>query len=344
VEHPTTRRERTHRGIDAAIMWRLGAARYEPSLSPGHAPVRPEEFWSATSVARPAPVSVTGRWPRWDGEELRLEAPSQGPGGHPGASKLIATARINERAAGGAPMVLIVHGYAVPIPFWDAMQARRLRAAGAHTVLIDLPFHLRRRVPRRKSGDGYFGADPARIRATVRQSVEDAAALVAWARATVTPDVRVLGVSLGGLVASLLAAQVELEGAVIVAPFCDPPATFLERLPRNARRRLGLSRTSGGTWGADPAAARAMLDDALAPIVPRNLVPRTPPERITLVRPELDGIVGEAPIAELAARWDVELWDYPYGHITVMNAPGIGSRIRSRLLEDVAEPLVSATG
>lgn len=326
-------RPRAHRAIDATVMWRLGAAHYDTSSTAASEPVVPRQFWDDSAVRNPAAVSVAGSWQHRDGTELRLEAPSAGPGGHPGAGKLIATARLAPGAAPDAPMVLIVHGYAVPIPFWDALQARSLRRRGAHTMLIDLPFHLRRRMPGRHSGDGFFGTDPARIRATVRQSVEDAAALVAWARREVTPSVAVLGVSLGGLVATLLAAEIELDAAVAVAPFCDAPATLIERMPRNARRRIGLSATSGGAWGADPAAARALLDEALAPIVPRNLVPRTSPARITLVRPELDMIVGPEPIAELAATWGTDLWDYPFGHITVMNAPHIGSRIRDRLLE-----------
>jgi pimeloyl-ACP methyl ester carboxylesterase len=198
---------------------------------------------------------------------------------------------------------------------------------------IDLPFHLRRRMPGHSSGDGYFGTDPARIRATVRQSVEDAAALVAWARANVTPTVAVMGVSLGGLISTLLAAQVPLDSVMAVAPLCDPPVTFLEHMPSRLARRLGLNATSGGAWGSDRGEARAMLDAALAPLVPRNFVPRTDPANITLVRPELDIIVGPGPIADLAAAWGAELWDYPYGHITVMNAPGVGARIRDRLLD-----------
>jgi pimeloyl-ACP methyl ester carboxylesterase len=333
VEKRTTRRDRAHRGVDAAVLWRLGASRYETSLPLERDGVAPLDFWEASRVHDPAPVTVTGQWEHGDSREMRLEGPSIGPGGHPGARKLIATAHLTHAAVAEAPMVLIIHGYAVPIPFWDALQARSLRRRGAHTMLIDLPFHLRRRVPGRHSGDGFFGTDPAHIRASVRQSVEDAAAMVAWARREVTPAVAVLGVSLGGLLAALLAAEVELDCAVAVAPFCDPPATFLERMPLNARRRLGLSAKSGGTWGSDPASARAMLDAALAPIVPRNLVPLTPPERITLVRPVLDSIVGPQPVADLAAAWGAELWDYPHGHITIMNAPGIGSRIRDRLLE-----------
>jgi pimeloyl-ACP methyl ester carboxylesterase len=329
----TERRDRAHRGVDSAVLWRLGAMRYETAGTQLRDPVGAADFWAASRVQRPAPVAVTADWKHSRSRQLRLEATSTGPGDHPGARKLIATAHLNLAGAPDAPMILLVHGYAVPLPFWDALQARSLRARGAHTMLLDLPFHLRRRVPGRSSGDGFFGTDPAWIRGTVQQSVEDAAALVAWARRHVTPTVAVMGVSLGGLVASLLAAQVRMDSVVAVAPLCDPPATFLENMPRNLARRLGLSATSGGTWGDDRAQARSMLDATLAPLVLRNLVPRTPPANITLVRPQLDLIVGPQPIADLAAAWGVELWDYPHGHITVMNARGIGSRIRDRLLE-----------
>lgn len=330
--HPR-RRDRAHVGLDTAVLWRLGALRYETAGDLQRDPVPPQAFWDASRVHHPAAVEAAGGWQHRDSRELRLEAISSGPGDHPGARKLIATAHLRPDLGPDAPMVLMLHGYAVPMPFWDAVQARRLRRLGAHSARLDLPFHLRRRMPSLGSGDGFFGTDPDRIRGTIRQSVEDAAAIVAWARAEVTPAVAVLGVSLGGLVACLLAAQLELDSVLAVAPLCDPPSTFLENMPPNLARRVGLTRTSGGAWGADRADARAMLDAALAPLVPRNFVPRTKPENITLVRPQLDRIVGPQPIAELAAAWGTELWDYPYGHITVMNARGVGSRIRHRLLE-----------
>ncbi|MDQ6847665.1 MAG: hypothetical protein M3019_08820 [Candidatus Dormibacteraeota bacterium] len=327
------RRDRAHRGVDSAVLWRLGALRYETQGTQARDGVHPQAFWDESRVAHPAAVRATAQWEHRHATELRLEGQSDGPGGHPGASKLIATAHITHGLGAGAPMILLVHGYAVPVPALDALVARKLRAQGTHTMRIDLPFHLRRRMPGHSSGDGFFGTDPARIRATVRQAVEDAAALVAWARANVTPTVAVMGVSLGGLVTSLLAAQVPLESVMAVAPLCDPPLTFLEHMPPRLARQLGLNSTSGGAWGDNRHEARAMLDAALAPLVPRNFSPRTAPENITLVRPELDIIVGPQPIADLAAAWGAELWDYPYGHITVMNAPGVGARIRDRLLD-----------
>lgn len=327
------RRDRAHVGIDSAVLWRLGALRYETAGSPVGEPVSPQEFWDASRVHRPAAVAVMGQWEHRRSREVRLEAASAGPGDHPGARKLIATAHLRPSLAAGAPMVIILHGYAVPVPYWDALQARTLRGMGAHSLRLDLPLHLRRRIPGHVSGDGFFGTDPARIRASIRQSVEDAAAVVAWVRAEVTPTVAVMGVSLGGLVTALLATQVALDSVVAVAPLCDPPATFLENMPPKLARRLGLTTTSGGAWGADRAEARAMLDATLAPLVPRNFLPRTSPENITFVRPELDRIVGPQPIADLAQAWGAELWDYPYGHITVMNARGVSPRIRDRLLE-----------
>jgi pimeloyl-ACP methyl ester carboxylesterase len=327
------RRDRAHRGVDTAVLWRLGALRYETQADLVRDAVHPQAFWDESRVNEPERLAVTGRWEHRHGTELRLEGPSHGLGGHPGASKVIATVHLTRGLPPDAPMVLIVHGYAVPMPLLDALVARALRARGTHSMRIDLPFHLRRRMPGRNSGDGYFGTDPSRIRATVRQSVEDAAAVVAWARANVTPTMAVMGVSLGGLVTTLLAAQVPIESVMAVAPLCDPPLTFLEHMPPQLARRIGLNATSGGAWGVDRDEARAMLDAALAPLVPRNFVPRTNPANITLVRPELDIIVGPRPIADLAAAWGAEMWDYPYGHITVMNAPGVGARIRDRLLD-----------
>lgn len=331
------RSARVHAAVDTAVRWRLGASRYETDVAPGVEVPAPDLFWSASRVAGPAPIGVTGRWRHRHSRELRLEGLSNGPGTHRGASGVIATAQLADGLPDGAPLILIVHGYAVPVPFWDVLQARALRRAGAHTMLIDLPFHLRRRAPGRRSGDGFFSADPAHILATIRQSVEDAAALVAWARRDVTPCVGVVGVSLGGLVGALLAARVPLDAAMLVAPLCDAPSTFMQMLPRNAQRRLGIRGGRGGQWGADRTSARERLDAALAPIVPRNLVPATQPSRITLVHPQHDRIVGAEPVAELARAWGVEMWDYPYGHITVMNAPGIGARMRERVMDTLLD-------
>src|ERR1039457_1370838 len=191
----------------------------------------PFTFWEQSRLHNPHAIRVNREWesldgPRW--RELELEGDSEGPGGHWGSRHLLATAHIR-REPGPAPFVLLLHGYAVPQTTYDRWLAKEMRLRGAHTARLDLPYHLRRTLPGQRSGDGYFSLDPAHIRAVVRQSVEDAAAVIAWARAEVSPSVSVVGVSLGGLIATLLAAHLELDRVIAVAPFSDPATTPPQR-------------------------------------------------------------------------------------------------------------------
>ncbi|MFN2569159.1 MAG: alpha/beta fold hydrolase [Candidatus Dormibacteria bacterium] len=326
------------RSLDAAVHWRLGKVPFDVPQGLTFEAVDPEGFWRDSRVLHPRPVQLV-RHLGVGGNGTRLvdlEGSSSGPGRHPGAAKLIARARL-QPAGVEAPLVLILHGFAVPAPIYDERYARMFAASGAHAVRLDLPFHLRRRVRDRCSGAGFFGADLELVRGSIRQSVEDAAAIVAWSRSRLTSRVLILGFSLGGLVALLLAAQTEVDGLVAVVPFCDPPHTFLERLPGRARRKIGLVGGSGGVWGSDTDAARAVLDASLAPLVPANLKPLTAGGIMTLISAGLDTVVGPGPIHELGARWDAEVWDYPrHGHMSVLSARGLAARIHRRLLPERA--------
>jgi pimeloyl-ACP methyl ester carboxylesterase len=169
--------------------------------------------------------------------------------------------------------------------------------------------------------------------------VEDAAAIIAWARAEVSPSVSVVGVSLGGLIATQLAAQLELDRVIAVAPFCDPAATLSQRPPTPSLRHLGMIGDYSGSWGSDRAGAGLFLQSTLAPLVARNLTPpRTPGNRITLVRAMQDLVVGPDPVTELADAWQTDLWTYPHGHMTVMSAHGIARRITERATSRDDEP------
>jgi hypothetical protein len=95
------------------------------------------------------------------------------------------------------------------------------------------------------------------------------------------------------------------------------------------------------SWGLDRAAAGRFLHATLAPLVARNLTPRTPGDRITLVRAMQDLVVGADPVTQLAAAWQTELWTYPHGHMTVMSASGIARRIADRATAPPPEPGLS---
>jgi hypothetical protein len=322
------------RAMDAGVRWRLARLPVETPASGSWAPVDPHAFWEASRLHDLAQVTV-GPVLRRDagGVEVRdLSGPSRGPGTDPGSSRWEATAHLWPGRR-DLPFVLVIHGLAAPSPWYEERRCRALTLGGAHAARIDLPLHLRRRRPGSRSGEGFIQADLTWTREIVRQSVEDSAAVLAWAHREVSDRVAVCGTSLGGLVALLLAAQLELDGVVALAPFCDPASTVLHNLPRRTRRAVGLDGDGGGVWGPDRDHARQVVEAALAPIVARTFSPpATPGERIAIVRPTLDGVVGDAPMAELAAVWGSELWSYPQGHVSVLNAPGLAARVRDWLV------------
>jgi len=329
--------------MDRFAHLRLTTVAVSHPASIDRSPADPAEFWEASRVRSARAVWVARDrdaldGPRW--RELELEGDSEGPGTHWGSRHLVATAHVRASSE-PAPFVLLFHGYAAPQTAYDRWLARQMRLRGAHTARLDLPYHLRRTPPGAGSGDGFFSIDPAHIRAVVRQSVEDAAAIVAWARENVSPTVSVVGVSLGGLIATLLAALVDLDRVIAVAPFCDPAASLSLRPPVPSLRHLGMLGDDGASWGPDRVSAGLVLQSTLAPLIARNLTPRTPGGRITLVRAMQDLVVGADPVTALAEAWQTELWTYPHGHITVMSAGGIARRISEAATTIPGEPTLA---
>jgi predicted alpha/beta-hydrolase family hydrolase len=330
---------RLWRGIDRAVRWRLGQILAQSHLDGalGEPPGRidPREFWQASRVAAPVRLSAHERRRKGAVRVLDLAGPSDGPGDHPGSRRLRARAFLHGSSGDGL-LVLLLHGYAAPVPYYEDYHARLLLRRGVSAARLDLPFHLGRRVRRRPAGHGFFSADASHTVAVIRQGVEDAAAVVAWAKREVTPRVAVLGFSLGGLVGCLLAAQIELDALVAVTPPCDLPAIVLEHSPLRFRRLTGISADGSGLFGADAATARRVLEEAMAPVVPRRLALATPPDRVTLVAALHDQIVGVGPVRDLASTWGTECWDYSRGHVTVLSTRGVTARLHDQLLRDRA--------
>jgi dienelactone hydrolase len=328
---------RLSRTVDHAVLWRLGRIGMHAGPAPAGTHAGIDAFWAASRVLDPAAVSArpaAQRRGRGTARLLEISAASDGPGDHPGRSSVVG--RVAVHPDPGAPAVLLLHGYAAPSAYYEDHHMRLLLRRGLSAARIDLPFHMHRRIPGQGPGAGFFGSDPAHTCAVLRQATEDAAAVVAWLRQELTPAVGVLGFSLGGLVGCLLAAHVGLDSLVAVTPPCDLAELTLERSPARLRRELGVVPGGGGPWGSDALAARAALDVAMAPVIPRLLTPRTGGDRTTLVAAEHDLLVGHAPVRELAAAWGSECWAYGHGHVTVMTARGLSARIHQRLGRDLA--------
>jgi len=290
--------------MDAGVRWQLARLPVETPALGSWAPADPREFWAASRVhipprSRPAWCCVTTR----RGGGAQPERPSQGPGTDPGAGGC-RPPRTSGLAGGTCPSCWSSpRAWPRPQSLVRGASLPALTAKGAIPPGSTFPFTFAGARPAAGAVEGFIQADLTWTREIVRQSVEDCAAVLAWARREVSDRVEVCGTSLGGLVAVLLAAQLELDGVVAIAPFCDPASTVLHNLPRRTRRAVGLDgggEASGGSTVTrrDGWSRRHSLPSWPAPFVRR---PRPGADRHR--PPTLDGIVGDAPMAELAAAW-----------------------------------------
>jgi len=147
------------------------------------------------------------------------------------------------------PTVVALHGFGTGYPGIDApaLMAADFHDAGFDVILFTLPLHGRR-TPEgtRFSGRAFASTDVAEINEALGQAVHDLTALVRWVRRHSGCSVGLVGISLGGYVASLMAGlSDELDFVIpIIAPVCfgDLAHRFMAASGRYRSRPVALER------------------------------------------------------------------------------------------------------
>lgn len=203
-----------------------------------------------------------------------------------------------------APATLIaLHGFTMGNLRTDAavLMLGAWYAHGLDVVQMVLPYHGERRPPEaRYSGERFASWHVGRLNEAVRQSVNDVARVIAWRRhvAPATP-IGIVGVSLGGYVAALLA---ELDAALaFVMPIA--PTVHLGVFPSTlfARSRFGSV--------MPPPLTLDEMRNAYRPHCPLTHPLAVARERVLLVAGRGDRV---APPEHVVALW--EHWERPAIH------------------------------
>ena len=128
----------------------------------------------------------------------------------------------------GRATVVALHGFSMGYPRLDAFAlfATQCFGAGFDVALVTLPFHGAR-TPRdaRFSGERFAVPQVARLNEAVRQAIYEIHVLTGWLRQQTGAPVGLLGLSLGGYLAALMAGlQSDLDFVIPMVPpacFCD---------------------------------------------------------------------------------------------------------------------------
>jgi pimeloyl-ACP methyl ester carboxylesterase len=263
----------------------------------------------------------------WDSEyqpflpELR-ERYARTPQNHSAAVRLLA-------AEQKRPVAILIHGYMtghyhVEQRLWPV---QRFLRSGYDVAFFTLPFHGVRANPLRRGAPEFPGADPRFSNEGFRQIIADLQNFVAWLKAQGHPEVGVLGMSLGGYTASLL-ATVEPE-----LSFCIPVIP-LASLADFAREQGELS--SDPTAEADEHALLERVYRVVSPIERKSLIA---PGRTLVVAAKADRITPVAHARKLAAHFGSPLVSWHGGHLLQLGRDACFRRVESLLRELRGKPL-----
>lgn len=227
------------------------------------------------------------------------------------------------------PVVVFLHGYlaghyAFEERIWPL---QRFDALGYDTALFTLPFHGLRAVVGARNGPPFPGRDPAINVESFRQAVGDLRDFLCWLRGQGHSAVGLVGMSLGGYMASLT-ATVERDLSFLV------PVIPLACLVDFALEQRHLEATSSRALRLEEA-----LRKVYATVSPCCRPPCIEGRRVLVIGARADQITSVNHARRLAHHFSAPLHTWPGGHLLQWGRAAAFERVEALIREAVAAPL-----
>jgi len=265
-------------------------------------------------------------------ERLKFPSGWKPPAGVPGRQRwmqyqanTLGRATVLRHSSGARPWVMCIHGTGQGADTdLRSFRARHIYAElGCNVVLAILPLHGPRQAP--KGVDARFPTlDVLDNVNGIAQAAWDVRRLLGWIRTQEPAGIGVLGVSLGGYIAALVAGleREPLQCVLPIIPASDFPSLFVQQSPPTLRQQM----------------ENCLEDSRLihSVVSPLSFTPSTPVNARAIVGGLADKLID--PVDQVAPLW--EHWDrpeilwYPGGHL--------GHLIRSDLHSFVDKTLKAA--
>lgn len=209
-----------------------------------------------------------------------------------------------------APTVIVLHGWQMESYAFFDYYCRLLVRAGFNAALIDLPYHMHRRVEHSHSGEFTFSDDTTLTIKVMKQSVQDVEGAINWFRDRGVRKIGTFGVSYGGMLAGLVGC---VDPAVDFMMLVVPPADLYEFFTKT---RLGRIFEMRNPRMFEEMKRHREIFESISLV---NLAPRMPPENIFIVMAEYDELVSSEAINRLWRAWNrPHIERYIHGHLSVI--------------------------
>lgn len=227
------------------------------------------------------------------------------------------------------PVAILIHGYMagsyqVEAKLWPV---QRFLRSGYDVAFFTLPFHGVRANPARRGPPEFPGADPRFSSEGFRQIIADLRNFMRWLGEQGHPEVGVMGMSLGGYTAALLATV--QEGL----SFCVPVIP-LASLADFAREQGELSAAPEAE-----AEEHALLERIYRVVSPLDRRPLIAPSRTLVVAAKADRITPVGHARKLAAHFGSPLVAWHGGHLLQLGRNAAFRRVETLLRELRARPI-----
>ncbi len=266
----------------------------------------PDEFYAPTYEVPDIPFRRTLRLPFLDIHDGAFRSALDSP--FPENNTVYAKHfRVSRNGAGG-PTILMIHGWKMDDYAYFDWWCWRFAAWGLNSMLIDMPYHIRRTPKGSFSGQLLLTEDTLWNLATLRQSFADTQLAANWLRAQGAGPLGTFGVSYGAFIAGIYACRADNSDFAILGM---PPMDTVDVLKKTEL---------GEQWRKiDARGGVSMLSDPLVPPI-FNLSaarPRVPNSNIFIAMGIYDKLVEPDSIHETARLWGGLPWlrEYPTGHI-----------------------------
>jgi hypothetical protein len=211
----------------------------------------------------------------------------------------------------GAPCAIIIHGWREPgtFTFYNYMLGWSLARLGINCIFFNQPYHGPRKPPGSADGDLMLSGDMEQTVLAFRQSVCDVRSLITWTRSNFSGPVGVVGFSLGGFITFITSCVDDRISFAIPIIAAGDLTTGIEKsfVAKTIIRDL---KNSGLT--AEQVTANWRI------IMPVNLEPKLPPERIEIIAGQYDLLIPAKKVNEIWERWNhPQIKWFPGGHITI---------------------------